>query len=542
MQVITLEIPHLGNRCHLVHDGRRPWWSTRRATWLRSSGPPTPPASRSPRSPTPTSTTTTSRAPSAGAAARRRLPARGRRAGRFERVGVRDGDVIDVGGLDVTVLATPGHTRHHQSFLAATRTTARRPCSAVAACCTAPSAGPTSSARPATPTWPGAVGQRPSARRLEPRHRAAPDPRLRQLLCERPSPAAADTVTIGDQLHQPGLLLDGTVRRRPGRRLRPGARPTTRTWAPQPGRCRPGPSPSGPPGDRREVTDAVLSGAWVVDLRGRGSFADGHLPGSVNVEYGDQFATYVGWLVPWDDDLVLLCDGPADSRPGAARPGRDRHRGAGTHVLDPPGPLAATYRRADWSAFRARPGRSSSSTCASATSTRRAPARRAAPAGAGRRARPRHCPRASSGALPVRLPGRHRRQRAAPGPPRRARRRQLGPGRRAGDPDHDGRSRRLRPAKARACHEPMVEYFRWKTMQAGGIPVGVGRWHGGHLNSRSPAPRPESRLSAPPPPRSASSLPPGWDDASAPTVDTAYRSRPSPAAGLSSRARSATRS
>ena len=35
----------------------------------------------------------------------------------FERVGVRDGDVVPVGALEVEVIATPGHTRHHQSFL-----------------------------------------------------------------------------------------------------------------------------------------------------------------------------------------------------------------------------------------------------------------------------------------------------------------------------------------------------------------------------------------------------------------------------------------
>ena len=36
----------------------------------------------------------------------------------FERVGVRHGDVLRYGALDVEVIATPGHTRHHQSFLA----------------------------------------------------------------------------------------------------------------------------------------------------------------------------------------------------------------------------------------------------------------------------------------------------------------------------------------------------------------------------------------------------------------------------------------
>ncbi len=34
---------------------------------------------------------------------------------------MRHGDVVPVGRLDVSVLATPGHTRHHQAFLAVDR-------------------------------------------------------------------------------------------------------------------------------------------------------------------------------------------------------------------------------------------------------------------------------------------------------------------------------------------------------------------------------------------------------------------------------------
>ncbi|CAN5503537.1 hypothetical protein BH11ACT8_BH11ACT8_34780 [soil metagenome] len=43
-----------------------------------------------------------------------------------------------------------------------------------------------------------------------------------------------------------------------------------------------------------DVTDAVLAGSWVIDVRSRTTFAAGHLPGAVNVEYSAQFATYVG--------------------------------------------------------------------------------------------------------------------------------------------------------------------------------------------------------------------------------------------------------
>jgi hydroxyacylglutathione hydrolase len=102
-----------------------------------------------------------------------------------------------------------------------------------------------------------------------------------------------------------------------------------------------------------EVTDAVLSGMWVVDLRDRAAFAAGHLPGTVSVEYGTRFATYVGWLVPWDDDLVLLCDCPTDIQSALHDLAAIGIDGPSTHVLDPSTPLTATYRRAGWEEFLA---------------------------------------------------------------------------------------------------------------------------------------------------------------------------------------------
>jgi rhodanese-related sulfurtransferase len=105
-----------------------------------------------------------------------------------------------------------------------------------------------------------------------------------------------------------------------------------------------------------QVTDAVLAGAWVIDLRARSTFAGGHLPGTVNVEYGARFATSVGWLVPWDDDLVLLCDRPeqiGQALQDLAAIGIDE---PGTHLLDPAVPLTATYRRASWQEYLDAPG------------------------------------------------------------------------------------------------------------------------------------------------------------------------------------------
>jgi glyoxylase-like metal-dependent hydrolase (beta-lactamase superfamily II)/rhodanese-related sulfurtransferase len=45
---------------------------------------------------------------------------------------------------------------------------------------------------------------------------------------------------------------------------------------------------------------------WVVDLRQRTAFAGAHLAGTVNIEHGAQFATYLGWTLPWDEPVTLL--------------------------------------------------------------------------------------------------------------------------------------------------------------------------------------------------------------------------------------------
>jgi rhodanese-related sulfurtransferase len=61
------------------------------------------------------------------------------------------------------------------------------------------------------------------------------------------------------------------------------------------------------------VARATAAGAWVVDGRDRWSFAEAHVPGSLNVELDDGFATYVGSVVPFGTRLVLILPEPVDS-------------------------------------------------------------------------------------------------------------------------------------------------------------------------------------------------------------------------------------
>ena len=73
-------------------------------------------------------------------------------------------------------------------------------------------------------------------------------------------------------------------------------------------------------------------GVQVVDGRDRLAFAAGHLPGSLNIELDDSFASYVGWLVPFGAPVVLVLPEPAaesavEAIAGLLRIGYDRVMG-----------------------------------------------------------------------------------------------------------------------------------------------------------------------------------------------------------------------
>lgn len=60
------------------------------------------------------------------------------------------------------------------------------------------------------------------------------------------------------------------------------------------------------PADRSAVAERIAAGEWVVDLRSRTAFADGHVVGSLNFGLDGQFATYLGWLIPWGTPVTVL--------------------------------------------------------------------------------------------------------------------------------------------------------------------------------------------------------------------------------------------
>jgi hydroxyacylglutathione hydrolase len=57
-----------------------------------------------------------------------------------------------------------------------------------------------------------------------------------------------------------------------------------------------------------ELLKIIASDAWVVDLRDKELWAKGHLAGTVNFGVSGSFATYLGWLFPYEKELVLISD------------------------------------------------------------------------------------------------------------------------------------------------------------------------------------------------------------------------------------------
>lgn len=60
------------------------------------------------------------------------------------------------------------------------------------------------------------------------------------------------------------------------------------------------------------VAEASARGAHVVDARPIARFAAGHVPGAVSIELRGQFATWLGWVLPFDAPLVVVLDDDQD--------------------------------------------------------------------------------------------------------------------------------------------------------------------------------------------------------------------------------------
>lgn len=101
--------------------------------------------------------------------------------------------------------------------------------------------------------------------------------------------------------------------------------------------------------DADEIAQRLAAGEWVVDLRNRVAFAQGHVAGSFNFEAEGQLATYLAWLIPWGKPVTLLAESAeqlAAAQRELVRVGIDRPAAAATG--DPSGWVRAGETQASF--------------------------------------------------------------------------------------------------------------------------------------------------------------------------------------------------
>jgi glyoxylase-like metal-dependent hydrolase (beta-lactamase superfamily II)/rhodanese-related sulfurtransferase len=253
----------------------------------------------------------------------------------YERTGIQDGDVIEVGGsLRVRVLATPGHTFTHLSYILEQDGVS-------IAVFSGGSLLFGSTGRPDLlgPDHTDALVHRQyaSAHRLAdelPDHtHLYPTHGFGSFCSATQSEATASTIGI-EKTTNPALTQDeeryvadllAGLDAYPAYYTQMGPANTEGPDAPdlrQP-----------EPADAQELRRRLEAGEWLVDLRTRTAFSAGHVPGTLNFGLDGAFATYLGWLIPWGTPLTLLGDTPdqvTQAQRELVRIGIDRPAGAAT--------------------------------------------------------------------------------------------------------------------------------------------------------------------------------------------------------------------
>ncbi len=246
----------------------------------------------------------------------------------------RDGDLFETGSLRVRALHTPGHTPEHTSYLVE-RDDGEPALLFSGGSLLAGSAGRTDLAGPG---WTDRLtaAQFASVRRLaalpgdtvlHPTHgpgsfctaAACPSDGFGSIAGEREAnPALLDADPLAFARRQLGGLL-----RFPAYYAHMA--PLNRSGAPPLGAI------VAPPDlEPAQLASLAAAGIPVIDGRPRAAFAEAHVPGALSVELDDAFASYVGWLLPFNSPLALVLDRGQDAREAVrqlARIGFDRVRG-----------------------------------------------------------------------------------------------------------------------------------------------------------------------------------------------------------------------
>jgi glyoxylase-like metal-dependent hydrolase (beta-lactamase superfamily II)/rhodanese-related sulfurtransferase len=259
-----------------------------------------------------------------------------------EACALEEGDSVTAGCLEISVIETSGHTDHHLAYLVELVDDARSPTAGERVVCTGGSLLANATGRT------DLLGHELAEELARSQWRS-----VRRLLTTLPTdtrvlathgfgsfcsatPGSGDgsyVPTIADELeHNPAAVLDEEDFVATTLASLPPIPAYYRHMAPL-NRIG-GKAPSFDPVtalDRAGLRQAISSPRWVVDLRHRRAFAAGHLRGTLNLELGQNLTTYLGWIVPWESELVLLADEEAEiteARRLLAHIGRDELYGA----------------------------------------------------------------------------------------------------------------------------------------------------------------------------------------------------------------------
>jgi len=242
----------------------------------------------------------------------------------FEHVGLADGDEVDLGGLVLRGLSTPGHTDEHTAFLLLDDD---RPLGVFSGGSLLVDAVARTDLVDPDRVEELARAQYRSVRRLLelPDETALWPTHGTGSFCASP-PGADRTSTIGHERTTGSLARasdeESFVKELMGSL---GSFPPYFLRLPERNRVGVRDVPSAiEPLDAAAVARLREAGATVVDARMMGRFAVGHVPGSLSIELRPAFATWVGWLDPAGAAVVVVRDAdqdPEEIRAQAAKVG-----------------------------------------------------------------------------------------------------------------------------------------------------------------------------------------------------------------------------
>ncbi|GAA1904065.1 MBL fold metallo-hydrolase [Streptantibioticus ferralitis] len=252
----------------------------------------------------------------------------------FDRYPVEDGDRLAVGSLSVEVVATPGHTDSHLSYVISDGD--GPPAVFTGGSLLYGTVGRTDLVHPDR-TEELTRAQYRSARRLAaelPDEAAVFPTHGFGSFCSSNSTAGGSAATIGDERIRNDALTEPDEDTFTARLIAQlTAYPAY--YAHMAPLNRQGPSAADltppEPVDAIALKSRIAAGEWVVDLRDRTAYAAGHLAGTVGIELGRQFATYLGWLLPWGSPVTLIgetAEQVAQAQRQLVRIGIDRPAGA----------------------------------------------------------------------------------------------------------------------------------------------------------------------------------------------------------------------